>query len=62
SAWGCSALFAGFSYYGVVRLLVPVHHRLRLIAFPMRTAVLCERHTTALPRPMLKKEGRRCSP
>src|SRR5215211_4783085 len=27
------------SYYGEVRLLVPVHHRLRLLAFPMRTAV-----------------------
>src|SRR5262245_24864074 len=26
------------SYYGGVRLLVPVHHRLRLLAFPMRTA------------------------
>src|SRR6266480_6640868 len=24
------------SYYGVVRLPVPVHHRLRLLAFPMR--------------------------
>ena len=24
-------------YYGGVRLLVPVHHRLRLLAFPMRT-------------------------
>ena len=28
------------SYYGGVRLLVSVHHRLRLLAFPMRTAVL----------------------
>src|SRR5205814_9321873 len=28
------------SYYGVVRLLVPLHHRLRLLAFPTRTAVL----------------------
>ena len=26
------------SYYGGVRLLAPVHHRLRLVAFPMRTA------------------------
>src|SRR6516164_1549298 len=26
------------SYYGVVRLPAPVHHRLRLLAFPMRTA------------------------
>ena len=25
-------------YYGGVRLLVPVHHRLRLLVFPMRTA------------------------
>src|SRR6266849_23718 len=25
------------SYYGLVRLLTPVHHRLRLLAFPMRT-------------------------
>src|SRR5271166_3848772 len=28
------------SYYGLVRLPTPVHHRLRLLAFPMRTAVL----------------------
>ena len=34
----------------VVRLLMPVHHRLRLLAFPMRTAVLCERHTTPAAR------------
>src|SRR5947209_20505569 len=27
------------SYYGLVRLPTPVHHRLRLLAFPMRTAV-----------------------
>ncbi len=27
------------SYYGGVRLLAPVHHRLRLLAFPMRTGV-----------------------
>jgi Asp-tRNA(Asn)/Glu-tRNA(Gln) amidotransferase A subunit family amidase len=26
------------SYYGRVRLLAPVHHRLRLLVFPMRTA------------------------
>ena len=25
------------AHYGVVRLLVPVHHRLRLLTFPMRT-------------------------
>src|SRR5207302_7011218 len=35
------------SYYGEVRLLVPVHHRLRLLAFPMRTAVLGTHSTTA---------------
>src|ERR1700732_1959201 len=27
------------SYYGLVRLPTPVHHRLRLLAFPMRIAV-----------------------
>jgi hypothetical protein len=32
SATLCSSAF----YYGGVRLLVPVHHRLRLLAFPMR--------------------------
>jgi hypothetical protein len=26
------------SYYGLARLPMPVHHRLRLVAFPMRTA------------------------
>src|SRR6266566_3245011 len=31
------------SYYGRVRLLVPVHHRLRLLAFPMRTVPLTRR-------------------
>src|SRR6476619_938260 len=30
------------SYYGRVRLLVPVHHRLRLLAFPMRTVPLTQ--------------------
>src|SRR4029077_16278083 len=30
-------------YYGRVRLLVPVHHRLRLLAFPMRTVPLTRR-------------------
>ena len=30
------------SYYGGVRLLVPVHHRLRLLAFPMRTVPLTQ--------------------
>src|SRR5205823_2337639 len=34
------------SYYGGVRLLVPVHHRLRLLAFPMRTVPLTQ-HLTA---------------
>ena len=29
------------SYYGTVRLLATVHHRLRLIAFPMRTGGAC---------------------
>src|SRR5467141_1087439 len=43
------------SYYGRVRLLVPVHHRLRLLAFPMRTAVLmtcthCRRSDPRYPR------------
>src|SRR5207244_5858773 len=31
------------SYYGGVRLLVPVRHRLRLLAFPMRTVPLTRR-------------------
>ena len=31
------------SYYGGVRLLVPVHHRLRLLTFPMRTVPLTRR-------------------
>src|SRR5215813_9876922 len=34
-------------YYDEVRLLVSVHHRLRLLAFPMRTAVLTQQVTTA---------------
>src|SRR5215472_2983946 len=34
-------------YYDEVRLLVSVHHRLRLLAFPMRTAVLIQQVTTA---------------
>ena len=37
AAGSLRALFAGFiSYYGGVRLLGSVHHRLRLLAFPMR--------------------------
>src|ERR1700752_1556069 len=35
------------SYYGVARLLVPVHHRLRLLAFPMRTVPLTQRLTAS---------------
>jgi len=34
ATWPLAALH---SYYGVVRLLVPVHHRLRLLTFPMWT-------------------------
>src|SRR5262249_38752893 len=34
-------------YYDEVRLLVSGHHRLRLLAFPMRTAVLTQQVTTA---------------
>src|ERR1700716_1581485 len=42
------------SYYDGVRLLVPVHHRLRLLAFPMRTVPLTQfptarRETSQLP-------------
>jgi hypothetical protein len=36
-------------YYGGVRLPASVHHRLRLLAFPMRTAVL-DTHATAAAR------------
>ena len=39
SAAGCPALFVGFTAtYGGVRLLPIVHHRLRLLASPMRTS------------------------
>src|SRR6266511_4855047 len=38
------------SYYGEVRLLGSVHHRLRLLAFPMRTIVLGT-HSTPMARP-----------
>src|SRR5215471_7198728 len=38
-------------YYGGVRLLVSVHHRLRLLAFPMRTVILGTMHATATARP-----------
>ena len=52
SAADCSALFAGFlSYYGRVRLPAFVHHRLRLLAFPMRTAgFACRRPNAGPPR------------
>src|SRR5229473_5653942 len=35
------------SYYGLVRLPAPVHHRLRLLAFPMRTAGLISQRPDA---------------
>src|SRR6266536_3178284 len=38
------------SYYDGVRLLVPVHHRPRLLAFPMRTAGLGTHHSTTTAR------------
>src|SRR6266542_586068 len=38
------------SYYGGVRLLGSVHHRLRLLTFPMRTIVLGT-HSTPMARP-----------
>ena len=38
------------THYDGVRLLVPVHHRLRLQAFPMRTIVLGT-HSTPMARP-----------
>src|SRR6266702_8973773 len=55
SSADCSAAGRHFvrrlhSYYDGVRLLVPVHHRLRLLAFPMRTAVLYERNSTTTAR------------
>src|ERR1700736_6406260 len=37
------------SYYGLVRLPAPVHHRLRLFTFPMRTAYLLSGQTRDLP-------------
>src|SRR5213082_2648131 len=42
------------SYYGEVRLLVPVHHRLRLLVFPMRTIVLGT-HSTPMARPEISQ-------
>src|SRR5437899_3806759 len=38
------------SYYGEVRLLASVHHRLRLLTFPMRATVLTPHPTTAASR------------
>src|SRR5262249_40126637 len=58
STAGRSTLFAGFQYDGV-RLLVPVHHRLRLLTFPMRTAVL---GTTRRRRPDTRYPRFRCDP
>ena len=47
-------------YYDEVRLLVSVHHWLRLLAFPMRTAVHTQHATTAA---RYKKSPRfRCDP
>src|SRR5260221_6924425 len=37
------------SHYGLVRLPVPVHHRLRLFTFPMRTAYSTHGPTRDLP-------------
>src|SRR6185369_9614846 len=37
-------------YYGGVRLLTPVHHWLRLLAFPMRAAVSSRRSDVRSPR------------
>src|SRR6266404_8047872 len=42
------------SYYGEVRLLVPVHHRLRLLVFPMRTIVLGT-YSTPMARPEISQ-------
>ena len=47
------------AHYDGVRLLVPVHHRLRLLAFPMRTAVL---GTTRRRRPDTRYPRFRCDP
>src|SRR5262249_24544557 len=44
------------SYYDGVRLLVSVHHRLRLLAFPMRTVVL------STWRPDTRSPSFRCDP
>src|SRR5215813_12906376 len=42
------------SYYGEVRLLGSVHHRLRLLAFPMRTIVLGT-NSTPMARPEISQ-------
>src|SRR5260370_22167361 len=39
------------SYYGGARLLVPVHHRLRLLVFPMRTVPLPRQRPTVTRNP-----------
>src|SRR5262245_49310268 len=41
-------------YYDEVRLLASVHHRLRLLTFPTRTAVLTQ-HATATARPEISQ-------
>src|SRR6187431_1898494 len=46
------------SYYDEVRLLVSVHHRLRLLTFPMRTAV----HKQRRRRPDTRSPRFRCDP
>src|ERR1044072_1853528 len=47
------------SYYDGVRLLVSVHHRLRLLAFPMRTNLLS---TRTRRRPDTRSPSFRCDP
>src|SRR4249919_3281534 len=47
-------------YYDEVRLLVSVHHWLRLLAFPMRTAV--HTHSTRRRRPDTRSPRFRCDP
>ena len=50
SAAGCSGIVRRLhSYYGGVRLLAVVHHRLRLLAFPMRARAA--RDTSAVGQP-----------
>ena len=55
SAAGCRLCSSASSYYGGVRLLTIVHHRLRLLASPMRTSaarvrsLLVDRETSRFP-------------